>query len=191
MLQNRREVVVLVPIIAELYDDDGATYCSRVQWPSLDFVGKCAESSLACKLNLELWDTGMSPLNYESLSFDKIFMILEQRNDQYTNAYVFHQSHPSKIIMSGWRAVGEREWQIKFISNGTCTITGINAVTQMRLIDAGIREQEWARSLVIDKKVHPGVDYEFMLSHGIYDSSLDCILLTVNGVSYSYKVNRP
>lgn len=58
----------------------------------------------------------------------------------------------------------------------------------MILRDAGHREISFAQKLIQEKRVHPGVDLEFMLSHGVYDASKDVICLTAQGVAYKYSV---
>lgn len=61
---------------------------------------------------------------------------------------------------------------------------------QIRFYDAGTRELVFAQKLVAERRVHPGVDFQFILDHGVYDCSKDVILLTVQGVSYTYPVNN-
>lgn len=119
MLKNSREMVVLVPIEAEFYDDEyDQTICGRAKWPSLKFVGDCAEKgSLA--MSLELRDpvqVGMPPLNFKNLSFDGIFGLLKKYNQEYTTAYVI-LSGGNNIIMSARREVGNRFWDIVFTPN--------------------------------------------------------------------------
>lgn len=61
----------------------------------------------------------------------------------------------------------------------------------MRLIDAGYREQEWARRLVADGELPRGVTFEDFLNHGTYEPSRDEVRLTFGGVLHFWKVERP
>lgn len=60
----------------------------------------------------------------------------------------------------------------------------------IRLCDAGIREQEFAHTLVKSKKLPAGITYKDLLDHGVYDTSTDEIKLTVKAVVLTYKVER-
>lgn len=59
---------------------------------------------------------------------------------------------------------------------------------QMRLTDAGIREHEFALTIIKNKLLPANISYEDLLAHGVYDASNDEITLTVKGVSFSFKV---
>lgn len=65
------------------------------------------------------------------------------------------------------------------------------AMNQMRLCDAGIREQEWAQKLISEKQLPSDISYKDFLDHGVYDARTDEILLTVKGVTLRWKVARP
>lgn len=59
---------------------------------------------------------------------------------------------------------------------------------QVRLRDAGWREQEFARRLVGDKALPMGITLEDFLDHGVYDAHADTVNLTIKGVSRTWKV---
>lgn len=62
---------------------------------------------------------------------------------------------------------------------------------QMRLCDAGIREQEWAQKLIDENRIPDGITYQDLLAHGVYDASADVILITIKDVCLKFKVERP
>lgn len=59
---------------------------------------------------------------------------------------------------------------------------------QMRLQDAGVREQNFAQQLIETKKLPDRISFSDMLDHAVYDASTDTILMTIKGVARSWKV---
>jgi len=58
-----------------------------------------------------------------------------------------------------------------------------------RLKDAGIREIEFARENLLP--LLPGVTFDALLDHGVYDPRLDTVAITIKAVTYTRKVTRP
>ena len=65
-----------------------------------------------------------------------------------------------------------------------------NKMNQMRMRDAGIREQEWAQKLINEKKFPSGITYKDLLEYGVYDARTDEVMLTIKGVCLKFKVER-
>lgn len=72
-----------------------------------------------------------------------------------------------------------------------CGITRSMRDHEMRLQDAGVREREFVRKLLVEGKMPPGVFWDDVLSHGVYDARADEVRLTVRGVDLSWRVEVP
>ena len=64
-------------------------------------------------------------------------------------------------------------------------------INQMMLRDAGHREQAFVQRQIDEKLLPKGVTFEDLLSHAVYDASLDEVLFTVRGVAYRWRVRPP
>ncbi len=59
---------------------------------------------------------------------------------------------------------------------------------QCLLRDAGIREQEFVQKLIANKQLPRDIKFEDLLSHAVYDSSMDEILVTIKGAFLKFKI---